>query len=192
MLKNSNIGLWAIEIDEDAEPRMYADGTMLRLLGVETELTPEQLYSAWYDNVHPEHYDAVADGVEKMTSGAHAEIQYQWFLHGEEIYVRCGGMRNYKSAYHDVGIPFSKAFGDYIERDVAPEDRERLRSYISLEYIAGQLKTQANIEVKYRDIHSGSPQAQLKTSARSSQTKKPSPPTAATITASRTIAKCVS
>ena len=227
ILKNANIGLWAIEIDDGALPRMYADDTMLRLLGVEKKLTPEQLYSAWYDNVHPDHYGAVADGVDKMISGAHAEIQYPWFLHGEEIRVRCGGMRNYeytkgvrlegchqivtellhiqknrkaeleqtenflsaeiitaigdayesiyyvdvkddkflsfkrtdylKSAYHDVGIPFSKALGDYIERDVAPEDREKMRAYISPEYIAEQLKTKTRIDVSYRDTHTGAP-----------------------------------
>ena len=94
MMKNANIGMWAIEIDPDQEPRMYADETMLGLLGISDEHTPEEVYHAWYDNVHPDHYDAVSDAVSKMSNGQHAEVQYPWYKHGETTYVRCGGVRN--------------------------------------------------------------------------------------------------
>ena len=93
VLHNANIGMW--EIDEGAAPRMYGSETMLGLLGVTEQLTPEQLYHAWYDNIHPDHYDAVAAVVDRMISGEQAEVQYPWYLHGEMIYVRCGGIRDY-------------------------------------------------------------------------------------------------
>ena len=56
ILANANIGLWAIELDKDEKPRMYADDTMLRLLGISEGLTPEEVYNAWYENIHIDAY----------------------------------------------------------------------------------------------------------------------------------------
>ena len=110
MLAHSRIGLWAIECDPDSEPRMYADATMLGLLGVAGQtLSPEQVYHAWYDNIHPAHYSAVQDVIDKMTDGQHAEVQYPWFLHGKQIFVRCGGMRNFD---YKPGIRFEGCHRD--------------------------------------------------------------------------------
>ncbi len=92
----SKIGIWAFELDEGCEPRMYADEAMLYLLGVHEDLTPEQLYHEWYDNIDFESYPLVAEAVNKMVSGVHAEVQYPW-RHPVlgPIFVRCGGVRNY-------------------------------------------------------------------------------------------------
>lgn len=94
-LSKANIGLWAIEIVDGEEPRMFADATMCRLLGIEEGLPPEKIYHAWYDNIDPNHYDAVKNVVEKMAAGNHAEVQYPWKhpMRGE-MFVRCGGLRN--------------------------------------------------------------------------------------------------
>lgn len=95
ILEQSNIGIWIIEMDEGAEPRMFADDCMKQLLGITAELTPEDTYSSWYTRIHPDYYDAVNKGVEKMISGTHAEIQYPWFHPKKgKIYVRCGGIRD--------------------------------------------------------------------------------------------------
>ena len=98
VLGKADIGLWAIELVEGEEPRMYADATMCRLLGITEGLSPEAVYHAWYDNIDPAHYDTVAEAVERMVAGSHAEVQYPW-RHPErgETFVRCGGLRN--SAY---------------------------------------------------------------------------------------------
>ena len=95
ILGKADIGLWAIEIDDNALPRLFADDTMLRLLGVEDNLSPEDVYNAWYSRIHPEHYVAVSAAVNKMTSGSHAEVLYPW-NHPSlgERYVRCGGVRD--------------------------------------------------------------------------------------------------
>jgi len=96
VLRRYRVGVWSIEIEKGCEPRMYADGTMRELLGVEGKtLTPEELYSAWYDHVDPKHYDAVADGVDRMVNGLTAEIQYPW-IHPTRgvMYVRCGARRD--------------------------------------------------------------------------------------------------
>ena len=96
ILAKANIGLWAFELDEGKEPRMYVDDTMLGLIGLDHQVSPEETYHAWYDHIDPAHYDAVAASVEKMTSGEHAEVQYPWHHPNGDIWiVRCGGVRNY-------------------------------------------------------------------------------------------------
>ena len=93
----ANIGLWSFELDEGCEPRMYADEAMLKLIGLDHQISPEETYHAWYDQIDPEHYDEVAASVEKMTAGIHAEVQYPWHHpNGETWIVRCGGVRNYE------------------------------------------------------------------------------------------------
>ena len=95
VLASVQIGVWAIESDPGAEPRMYADDTMLRLLGLRDAavMTPEQIYRHWYDRVHPDHYQAVNDAVAQMIDWKDAEVQYPWRHPKGEVIVRCGGLR---------------------------------------------------------------------------------------------------
>ena len=96
IFEKANIGLWAFELDEGCEPRMYADDTMLKLIGLKHQISPEETYHAWYDHIDPEHLDEVAASVEKMTAGVHAEVQYPWHCPCGDIWiVRCGGVRNF-------------------------------------------------------------------------------------------------
>ncbi len=95
VLTKANIGLWAFELDDGCEPRMYVDEAMLGLIGLDHQIPPEETYHAWYDNIDDDSYDLVADAVAKMTSGEHAEVQYPWHHpNGETWIVRCGGVRN--------------------------------------------------------------------------------------------------
>ena len=41
ILEKANIGLWAFELDEGCEPRMYADDVMLGLIGLSEQTTPD-------------------------------------------------------------------------------------------------------------------------------------------------------
>lgn len=96
ILGKSNIGLWAFELDEGQPPRMYVDDTMLGLIGLTEQKSPEETYHAWYDHIDPNHLDEVAASVEKMTAGTHAEVQYPWYHpDGRTVIVRCGGVRNF-------------------------------------------------------------------------------------------------
>ena len=96
ILTKANIGLWAFELDEGCAPRMYADDAMLKLIGLDHQIAPEDTYHAWYDHIDPEHYGEVAEAVEKMTAGIHAEVQYPWHHPNGTVWtVRCGGVRNY-------------------------------------------------------------------------------------------------
>ena len=95
ILRKCNVGLWAFELDFGAPPRMYIDDTMQRLLGITQKLSPEDTYHAWYDHIDKNHYREVAEAVEQMTAGLHAEVQYPWHHpSGDTWIVRCGGIRN--------------------------------------------------------------------------------------------------
>ena len=95
ILTKANVGLWAFELDEGRPPRMYADEAMLRLLGLDHQIPPEEIYHAWYDHIDEQSYDLVNDAVEKMMSGQHAEVQYPWHHpDGHTMIVRCGGINN--------------------------------------------------------------------------------------------------
>ena len=97
ILIKANIGLWAFELDEGKAPRMYVDEAMLSLIGLERQVSPEETYHAWYDRIDGGAYGLVAEAVEKMTAGEHAEVQYPWHHpNGEKWIVRCGGVRNFE------------------------------------------------------------------------------------------------
>ena len=97
IFEKANIGLWAFELDEGCAPRMYANDAMLKLIGLDHQVPPEETYHAWYDNIDENAYGLVADAVEKMTAGEHAEVQYPWHHpDGETWIVRCGGVRNFE------------------------------------------------------------------------------------------------
>ena len=97
ILEKCNVGLWAFELDAGSPPRMYVNDTMLKLLGLNHQLSPEDTYHAWYDFIDEKHYREVAEAVEQMTAGLHAEVQYPWHHPGGDTWiVRCGGVRNYE------------------------------------------------------------------------------------------------
>ena len=97
ILTKANIGLWAFELDEGLPPRMYVDEAMLGLIGLTEQISPEETYHAWYDHIDADSYGLVAESVEKMTAGEHAEVQYPWHHpNGQTWVVRCGGVRNFE------------------------------------------------------------------------------------------------
>ena len=132
ILEKANIGLWAFELDEGCEPRMYVDNVMLGLIGLTEQTTPEKTYHAWYDNIDPEHYDEVSESVEKMISGVHSEVQYPWHHpDGRIMTVRCGGVRN--PAY-TKGIRIEGTHMDVTEVLHVEKNKDTLLDGLSREY----------------------------------------------------------
>lgn len=95
VLQEAQTGLWAIELDPDKAPRMYADSSMLKLLGFDSEPTPEYCYQFWYERIEDAYYPIVQTAVERIIQDNRAEVQYPW-VHPQwgKIYVRCGGVRD--------------------------------------------------------------------------------------------------
>ncbi len=93
IIASANMGTWRIELVDGQEPKMFADGTMKKLLGIQEEdYSPEEVYKAWYERIKPEALDSVLRSVDIMTNGNYDENTYLW-LHPTkgERYVRCGG-----------------------------------------------------------------------------------------------------
>ena len=78
ILKKTVVGLWVYEGDEDAKPRMYADDTLLQVLGAGSHLTPEEFYTFWFSRIDPEHYPETLSAIERMSSGENADFKYIW------------------------------------------------------------------------------------------------------------------
>ena len=93
VLNRARTGLWIIEVEEGKLPRMYADYTMMELLGLEEEVEPEVCYDHWFSRIAQESVEEVRQAVEEIASSSFAEVQYPW-SHPKwgEIFVRCGGV----------------------------------------------------------------------------------------------------
>lgn len=96
VLMEAQTGLWAIELDEGKAPRMYADSSMLELLGFASEPTPEECYRHWYERIEDSYYSIIQTAVDRISQDDRAEVEYPW-MHPVwgKIYVRCGGVRDW-------------------------------------------------------------------------------------------------
>ena len=96
-LRAGSTGLWKILIDPhnpDA-PKMFANDTMLILLGLDSHPAPEKCYMHWFSRIDPGSVPKVLTIVERFISqGVHGEVQYPW-NHPKRgmIFIRCGGRR---------------------------------------------------------------------------------------------------
>ena len=92
LLRDSQIGLWCIEIEEGKPPRLYGDDTFCKIQGMDLSLPPEESYSFWHDRIASPDVEKVNEAVAKILGNIHAEVRYLW-NHPEKgkITVRCGG-----------------------------------------------------------------------------------------------------
>ena len=154
VLIKANIGLWSFELDEGCEPRMYADEAMLKLIGLDHQVSPEETYHAWYDNIDDASYDLVADAVAKMTSGEHAEVQYPWHNpNGETWIVRCGGVRNfeYKKGIRIEGT--HQNVTELLHYDEEERKREERRREDELARVRAEASSKAKTEFLFNMSH---------------------------------------
>lgn len=93
IIASANMGIWRIEIKENEQPRMYADETMSALLGFSDKfITPEEVYTFWFSQIHPDAVQSVLNSVERMKQGYFDENTYLWIHPVTGVrYVRCGG-----------------------------------------------------------------------------------------------------
>lgn len=93
IIASANMGTWRIETFDGQQPRMYADDTMKKLLGIgDNDETPEEVYTSWYSRITEEAVDSVTKSVSRMQQGYFDENTYLWNHPTKGIrYVRCGG-----------------------------------------------------------------------------------------------------
>lgn len=96
ILKTTKLGLWSIRIDqENGRNQMFADQTMLQIMGVNKELTPEECYNYWYQRINDGYFHYVNQSVAEMIETEKlVELGYTWRhpVKGE-VMVRCIGRR---------------------------------------------------------------------------------------------------
>lgn len=96
ILKSTALGLWVIRLDpEQGQAQMYTDGTMRRLLGIHTSLTPEECYQQWYGRINDGYYHYVNASVDSMIKTRQiTQLEYTWDHPDKgEVVVRCLGIR---------------------------------------------------------------------------------------------------
>ncbi len=94
LLTSNPTGLWRILIDDNTGKNfMYVNQPMLKLLGLETYLSPEQCYTHWFSRIDEQYIDYVNNAVgEMLASGEQIEFSYVWNhpLSGS-VFMRCAG-----------------------------------------------------------------------------------------------------
>lgn len=96
ILKNTHLGLWVIHIDpEGGASELYADSTMLQVMGVKENLTPAECFRHWYDRIDERYCYYVNCAVQSMLdTGRLIQVEYTW-KHPDagDVVVRCVGSR---------------------------------------------------------------------------------------------------
>ena len=95
ILSDSNISLWQIETEDGKEPRLFANSSFYRIMGMNPELSPEENYRIWFERINENDKPKILACVEEILKFHHSEVEYSW-RHAEkgEIYIRCGGKRD--------------------------------------------------------------------------------------------------
>lgn len=124
ILEGARTGIWTIELEEDCQPRMYADRTMRILLGVPEEIVPEECYRHWFENIEPDYVEMVQESVQEMLETGRSEVIYPWNhpMLGK-IYVRCGGVP--EKTFEKPGICLSGYHQDITEIMVTRKKQEQ-------------------------------------------------------------------
>ena len=124
ILEGARTGIWTIELEEGCLPRMYADKTMRILLGVPDEITPEECYRHWFENIEPDYTEMVQEAVRQILESGRSEVIYPW-NHPElgKIYVRCGGVPD--SSFKKPGMSLNGYHQDITETMVTRRKQEQ-------------------------------------------------------------------
>lgn len=124
ILEEADIGIWTIELEKDRLPRLFANDTMLGLLGANKEDSAEIVYEKWFNNIERNDIQRVNNTVEEIVKFGKSEITYSWISPSKgKTYVRCGGTLD--SKYLD-GIRISGYHQDITELTLAKKEKEWL------------------------------------------------------------------
>ncbi len=94
ILHNCEIGLWRTIVTHETQLcEMFIDDVMTRLMGIEEDLTPAEIYHFWLSRIDARDKDAMKLTIARMlATGLHHELEVLWD-HPKLglIHVRCGG-----------------------------------------------------------------------------------------------------
>lgn len=94
LLTSNPTGLWRILIDDNTgNNSMYVNQPMLKLLGLEKYLSPEECYKHWFSRIEDQYIDYVNNAIgEMLARGEQIEFSYAWNhpILGV-VFMRCAG-----------------------------------------------------------------------------------------------------
>lgn len=99
ILDHTNLGLWKICVNHEAGLyELYADGVMLRVMGVEEMLSPRECYFHWYDRINDGYYNYINLAIKSaIDTGKITQVEYTWNHPARgEVTVRCMMIRSEK------------------------------------------------------------------------------------------------
>ncbi len=124
ILEVSRTGIWTIELEDGCEPRMYAGRAMRMLLGIEEDITPEECYKRWFDNIEAEYVDMVQEAVQEILRTGRAEVMYPWNHPTQgKIYIRCGGVHD--ENFEKAGVCLKGYHQDITETMVTRQKQDK-------------------------------------------------------------------
>ncbi len=94
LLKKSNIGLWAVEMDENCPWRLYLDCDYFAGFPLSAD-SPEDLYLLWKEHINKDYRTGMYDAFGKAIVESNISYDFLWnYSLKESVFVSITGMRN--------------------------------------------------------------------------------------------------
>ena len=94
ILKKSNIGLWAVEMDENCPWRLYLDSDFFAGNPLSAD-SPEELYLVWKSHINKDYQAGIYDIFGRAVAGSNIIYDFLWNISEKEnVFVTLTGMRN--------------------------------------------------------------------------------------------------
>ena len=88
-------GHWILEVDEDKPSRLYCDEVALKAIGVSPDVSPEDCYTIWQENIFASHIAEMQRHISTIIAGERGDITYPWKSPaGNTKYLRSIGVRD--------------------------------------------------------------------------------------------------
>lgn len=111
----SKIGFWKMKVETDKKIRMYVDSNMQSLMGIPKKLSPEEMYSYYYDHICSEDRYMV-DPMNVVVPDKDMVAEYR-YNHPElgEIRIRCRCKKVEETDHCITIIGYEQAISDIIQ-----------------------------------------------------------------------------
>lgn len=131
LLKTSRIGAWKYEIKDGTPCALYADNTMLELMGAPSDLAPLELLKFFCSRVLPEDYELVREYIYTL-SDVHTEVVYR-YNHPELgiRLVRCSGAKSRSKGKKTILVGFHQDITDSLRLQYHQDKADRTLSQLT-------------------------------------------------------------
>ena len=145
VLKQAQMGLWELLMMQDEQPKMYADASMVGLLGIEEPVSPEECYQLWRTGIDDEYVEMVDSAIDRMMQDRPMEVEYLWNHPSMgRVFVRFGGKVDHSftegiciKGYQQISTKIGWFFKDRDQERKKAAHKEKLLRNISKDSLSG-------------------------------------------------------